>query len=134
MNQTAGQRRATDAVHAEMIKREWNKADLVDATGLDYGTVSDLLDYSRRIQASTQSKLESGLGWAPGTYRLISLGQLDAPEPLQGEPVGDDDEDEDTLLYRRPEGLTDKQWRELRARTRNLVEWEIQQALKEQGR
>lgn len=132
MAQTPGQRKATDAVAAELVERGWSKVDFAEASGLDYGTVSDLLDYSRAIQSRTQHKVEDTLGWSPGTYRRIALGAIEEPERIdESESVGAVTEDDDTLLYRRPAGITDEKWRQLRARTRNLVEWEIEQALKE---
>lgn len=131
MAQNDGERRATDAVHAEMLTRGWTKKDLSEVSGVDYGTVSDLLAYERRIQARTQKAVEDALGWAPGTYRRLSLGQLDQPERLTEDPVGGADDDDGSLNYRRPEGLTDEQWRQLRARTRNMIEWEIEQALRQ---
>jgi lambda repressor-like predicted transcriptional regulator len=131
MAQNEGQRKATDALAAEIAKRGWTKADLSDAAKVDYGTVSDVLDYSRSPQSRTQAALEAAVEWLPGTYRRIALGAIDEPEYVRRETVAAGDEDEDTLLYRRPAGITDEKWRQLRARTRNLVEWEIEQALRE---
>lgn len=131
MAQSEGQKRATDAVAAEMVARGWTKKDLSEISGVDYGTVSDLLAYERRIQTRTQGAIEDALDWEPGTYRLLSLGQLDQPARRTEDPVGGGDDDDGSLNYRRPEGLTDEQWRQLRARTRNMIEWEIEQALRQ---
>lgn len=128
MAQSEGQKRATDAVAAEMAERGWTKKDLSDLSEVDYSTVSDLLSYERRIQSRTQGALEKALGWVPGTYRLISLGQLERPERLTEEPESVSAGEDDGLNYRRPEGLTDQEWREIRARNKDYYEWQIEQA------
>lgn len=97
----------------------------------------------------TQQQLEKALGWSRGSVRMILLAGTEydeedlesvAADYIEAElpdltiSVGGSDDDEDTLLYRRPAGIADEKWRQLRARTRNLVEWEIEQALKENDR
>lgn len=75
MSQTEGQRRAADAVAAEMAHRGWNPADLKFKTGADYGTINDFLKYERWPRTKTQGAIEKAFGWPPGTIRLISMGE-----------------------------------------------------------
>lgn len=80
MAQHKTQELAVNAVAEDMQERGWSRKDLAEAADLDPGTVSDLLDGKRNAQAKTQAALEAALKWVPGTYRRLSLGQLDRPE------------------------------------------------------
>lgn len=114
MAQNLGQRRATDAVAAEMADRGWNKADLAEATGLDYGTVSDFLSYERSIQGRTQTALETVFEWVPGTYRRLALGAIEEPERLAKETVSPSGDDAISQWLTRTESeLTDDEVEEL---------------------
>lgn len=82
------------------------------------------------LSSTTASKLEKALRLKPGSATVSFEDDVDlVPLP---DSVGGDDEDGDTLLYRRPDELTDEQWRRVKARTRSSVEWEIEQALKDE--
>lgn len=89
------------------------------------------------VSRATLKRLDAGLQWEAGSARRIYEAGADptpiadADEPTRS--VSAERDDDDTLLYRRPEGLTNEQWREIKARNRKLVEWEIEQAL-QQGR
>jgi transcriptional regulator with XRE-family HTH domain len=78
------------------------------------------------VSTITYKRIEDGK-----SVRDTSLAQVLDALGL-AESVSVSDEDEHQLLYRRPDGITDKKWREIVARTRNLVQWEIEQALKDQ--
>src|SRR5262245_32144959 len=112
MAQTPNQRRASDAVAAWLAGRHRNPGWLVDETGVDPSTIGDFLNGSRWPKLSTQGKVEAAVGWEPGTIRRIGNG---ADVPPFSETVGSGSHDvqvsgADTLLYRRPAGLTDEEW------------------------
>lgn len=81
------------------------------------------------ISAITWKRVEDGLS-VHDTKRAAVLRVLG----LSGEPklsVGGPSEDADTLLYRRPPGLSDSEWERLRSTTRDYIEWQLEQASKE---
>jgi hypothetical protein len=126
MAQTTNQQRAAHAVAAWMAHLEWNNTQLVAATGADPGTIGDFLNGKRWPKIGTQGKIERALGWTPGTLRLIASG---GPEPEPTVAVGgrrhDQDQYDDSLRFRRPEGLTDQQWSRVRDSVEEFVEWQI---------
>jgi len=126
-----------------------SQEELADYGGPKKSTVGKI-ENARETSYSprTQQQLEKALGWDRGSIRLLLTAgteydddQLESvavdyvedelPDLTRSNSVGVSEEDEETLLYRRPAGITDEKWRQLKARTRNLVEWEIEQALKE---
>lgn len=131
MAQTTNQQRAAHAVAAWMAHLEWNNTQLVAATGADPGTVGDFLNGKRWPKLGTQGKIEKALGWPSGTLRMIASG---APAPDPAVAVGarghDQDPQDDALRFRRPDGLTDHQWSEVKRAVEGVVEWEIQRVVR----
>lgn len=128
MAQTNNQRRAADAVAARMAHLEWNNTQLVAATGADPGTIGDFLNGKRWPKLGTQGKIERALDWPAGTLRTIAAGGP-APEPSVGSAGGRSNGDQDdTLRFRRPAGLTDQQWESVRERTESYVAWQVNEA------
>lgn len=136
MAQTPGQQRAADAVAAELARRGWTNADLREATRepdsddppVDGGTIGDFLAYKRWPKIGTLGKFERALDFPAGSLRQLALNGTPIPKP--DESVSPSRDDEPTLLYRKPEELTNDEWRELIARTEPMVEWEIEKALR----
>lgn len=134
MAQTQAQRRASDAVAAWLARHHRNPAWLVTATKADPGTIGDFLNGTRWPKLGTQGRIEDAVGWPAGTIRQIGNGG-DVPD-FPDESVGADDEhapdkEEDTLLYRRPEGLSDEEWERVKRESRGFIEWQIQRAAQE---
>lgn len=132
MAQTRDQRRASLAVSAWLAHNERNTAWLVRQTEADPGTIGDFLNGNRWPKFRTQGRIEKALGWAAGTLTEIADGgpAPDAAEP----PVGadtDDPETEDELMYRRPEGLSDEEWSQIKNESRGFIEWQIEKAARE---
>ena len=133
MAQTANQRRASDAIAAWLASRHRNPAWLVDETGVDPSTIGDFLNGARWPKLSTQGKIEAAVGWEPGTIRRIWNG---GEVPPFSETVGADPEDGrrselDTLLYRRPAGLTDGEWEQIKRESRGFIEWQVEKVLRQ---
>lgn len=98
----------------------------------------------KRRQFSTDSLafLEEYFGWYAGASRAILNGNF--IDPITGAQVvvadgaqraegrdGGVIEDGDTLLFKRPEGLSDEEWAILKTRGRDHWEWEISRAAQE---
>lgn len=126
MPQTDRQRRASRAVAAWLAHHERNATWLVRHSGADPGTIGDFLKGSRWPKYTTQGKIEKALEWPAGTLTEIVDGA--EPPPLEQPTVGDVPEDGDSLLYRRPPGLSDAEWEQLKAQTRDWIEWQINRA------
>lgn len=131
MAQTDTQRRASDAVAAWLARHHRNPAWLVDVTGADPGTIGDFLNGSRWPKLGTQGKIEQAVGWPAGTIRHIGNGGEVPPLETVGAAPKDREVEEDTLLYRRPEGLNDEEWERIKRESRGFIEWQIQRAAEE---
>jgi hypothetical protein len=131
MAQTPNQRRASDAIAAWLAGHHRNPAWLVDETSVDPSTIGDFLNGIRWPKLSTQGKIEAAVGWEPGTIRRIGNGSdvPPFPETVGGGADHGKGSEEDTLLYRRPEGLTDGEWEQIKRESRGFIEWQIQRAL-----
>jgi len=132
MAQTPNQRRASDAIAAWLAQRHRNPAWLVDETGVDPSTIGDFLNGVRWPKLSTQGKIEAAVGWEPGTIRRIGNGAdvPPFPENVGGATETEKESEEDTLLYRRPPGLSDGEWAQIKRESRGFIEWQIQRTLK----
>lgn len=130
MPQTPHQRRASDGVAAWLAHHQRNPTWLAVAAEADLGTISDFLNGSRWPKLKTQGRIESAIGWPSGTIRQVGNGgdvpaTGDAPE---SDPVGADTEDGDSLLYKRPAGLSDREWDRLKDETEEYIEWLLDRA------
>lgn len=136
MPQTKHQRAASGQVSAWLAHNERNIAWLADKAEVDPGTVGDFLNGSRWPKVRTQGRLEKALGWPAGTIHQIAQGaQVSPPMDLPSDTVGgsaqDADVEEETLLYRRPDGLTDQEWERVKLESREFIEWQIEKASRE---
>jgi len=129
MAETDGRTKARLAVLAELAARRWNNTRLAREAGADIATISDFLSGARWPKSPTQGKVESALGWPPGTIAGVAAG---LEPPSVGGPDDDAAESEqDSLLYRRPDGLTDEEWDRVRREAREYIEWQIEKASRE---
>ena len=74
-----GRAAARRTVMGEMSARGWNPAHLADTAGIDYGTVGDFLNGKRWPKLATLGRIDTALGWTPGT--LAALGEELSPAP-----------------------------------------------------
>jgi len=131
MAQTKNQQRAAHAVAAWMAQHEWNNTHLVTKADADPGTIGDFLNGKRWPKIGTQGRIEKALGWTPGTLRSIALG---GPAPDFSTTVGgshDDENHDDSLRFRRPAGLSDEQWGQIKDKVRGIIEWQIELTVRE---
>lgn len=116
------------AVTAEMSHRGWNIADLKDAAQVDPGTIADFLEGNRWPQIKTLGKIERAVGWSAGTIAGMLAG---APGPTVGGHTQDREAEEATLRFRRPDGISDEKWEQLKAEAEGIIEWTIDRASRE---
>ncbi len=128
VDKAEARRRVRVAVKAEMGRRRWNIQQLIDASGLDRSTVGDFLDGTRWPQQRTLGAIEEALGWPSGSIPEVLEG---GEPPSVGGSQDDSADQEDSLLYRRPEGLDDEEWERIKQESRGFIEWQIQRAAQE---
>ena len=79
--------------------------------------------------------LANGTEPQSATGPTVPVGVSRDGAPLPSESVGgssqDAEPDEDSLLYRRPEGLSDQEWEQLKRETRTYIEWQLDRASRE---
>lgn len=88
----------------------------------------------------TLVKVDDGFGWPGGTATRILYDGYDpiadppalrmSPEP-GGTHVESRSDDADSLLYRRPDDISDSEWERLKAETRDYLEYLIDKAARE---
>lgn len=120
--------RVRAAVTAEMAHRGWNIADLASGAKVDPGTISDFLSGERWPQIRTLGRVERALAWPAGAVaRMLNGGAA----PAVGGSTDDPEEPDDELLYRRPDGLSDAEWDQVKRESREFIEWQIEKASRE---
>jgi hypothetical protein len=135
-----------DHVKARRDEKDWSQLDVYNRGGPSNSTLT-AIEAARppAPSRSTIRKLDIALDWEPGSTRDVLAGgeptpivpvdaRVDVPK-ITAPPgtVRTSEDDVPTLLYRKPDELTDDEWRELIARTGPIVEWEIEQALRRRG-
>lgn len=92
-----------------------------------YRTIQQLAD-AVRISAKTLGGLEAGRSVSEGTLYDVQQHLVSA---VSG--GGDDEASTDTLLYQRPQGLSDERWEEIRREGFDFIEYQIDRATRERG-
>lgn len=106
-----------------------SQAEVAAAGGPSTTSQTKVRQSDGRVARQTLQKIDAVTGWAPGTALRILRGEsLDGPTP---ENVGSSPDDEDSLLFRRPAGLSDQEWRSMQERMRGGWEWELRRADRE---
>lgn len=118
-----------------------SNADLVRASGIkpngrpviDASTVTQWL---RGRRPSFQLAVAAAEAFrVPAVGALSAAGyEVEARRDVEEASVGgraEDAELEDDLLYRRPEGLTDQEWEQIKKDARGYLEWQIDKAARE---
>lgn len=119
-----GRRKARLAVAAEVAGKFGDATKLAAKADVHPQTVQALLNGTRWPALRTLGKLDVALGWPVGT--LNAIGEESASETPEPETVGGPvHDDESTLMYERPKGLTDSEWAELKRTTGDYIEWQL---------
>lgn len=116
----------------------WSQARLEAAGGPSKPIQMKLLmgEWSSQRPNDVADKVDRGFGWPPGTaWRVLTTGYDPIADPpgvsLVKRPPRDAASAEDSLLYRRPDGLTDAEWEHLKDETRTYLEYLIDKAARE---
>ncbi len=126
-----GRTRARLAVAAQLAHREWSPGRLAQESGADPGTIGDFLGGKRWIKLPTQGKIERALKWPPGTITAIEAGG-DAPGFDDAAVSGDgDDQGMGMIKARKPEGMSDEDFKRLLADFEEELEWKLNRAARE---
>lgn len=117
-------------------------AVLADVTVRTLGDIETGKLRSRKsFSPESLANISEALGWPAGSWRKI-LDNPDASAPPQQlsllpamemdeATVGGNPEDADSLLYRRPDGMSDADWGRLKNETREYLEWLIERTARE---
>ena len=118
----------------------WSQARLEAAGGPSKPIQARLLagDWKSQRPNEVMEKVDRGFGWPEGTaWRVLTTGYDPIADPpgvslkKPPRPIADQQPDPDSLLYRRPEGMSDEEWEKLKASTRDYLEWLIEKAARE---
>lgn len=98
----------------------------------------DNVEAGRRVKDFTLAAIEKALGFRSGSFedmvagRRLIQGETYKLVAHDGEPrVGPSSEDADTLLFKRPEGLSDEAWERLQAEHKDYWQWLLDRASRE---
>lgn len=87
------------------------------------------------LTSATARKLDKALRWKQGSAKAVWAGGAATPEKDMAPaipPAGHASQrPDDTLLYRRPDGLSDAEWERLKAETRDYLDYLIDKAARE---
>lgn len=75
---------ARGAVRTELAARRWEPADLSRAADADRATINDFLEGRRWPRLTTLAKIDTALGWEPGTIdRIAATGEPPTVSPVE---------------------------------------------------
>lgn len=135
--------RLGDHIVDARVQLGWSREQLASASDVTLRTIADVetgkLRGRKTFSAESLASVSKALGWAAGTWRRIlddagysvdaPQAQLDLGDP--GVVVGAPSKDADSLLYRRPDGVSDQEWERIRDQSRDYIEWLIDKAARE---
>lgn len=127
---TTGRRQLAEAFNAWMSRNGYTQTDVAAMGGPSTTTQSKVVNTDDPISRQTMKQLDTVMGWPGGTAAGIVRGE--APPDPGAEAVGAVVEDDDALLYARPDGLTDGEWQKIKTHAGEFVRWQIEQAMREQ--
>ncbi|NUO57283.1 MAG: hypothetical protein HOV78_11495 [Hamadaea sp.] len=120
----------------------WSQARLEAAGGPSKPIQKALLagDWTSTRPLTVTEKIDRGFAWPPGTaWRVLTTGYDPIADPPgvslvkypPPQPEATESDEDDSLLYRRPDGLSDAEWERLKKDTREYLEWQIERAARE---
>lgn len=119
-----------------MARRKWTREQVAAMGGPSTSTTTTIRTSDDSLSRQTMIKIDTVMGWPSGTAGRVSRGLMEPPEPggstSNDETVGGTShDDESTLMYERPKGLTDAEWADLRRTTGEYIEWQLDKLSRE---
>lgn len=111
------------AVLTAMSDKGWSNLQFATEAKIDPGTAGDFLRGTRWPKLPTLAKIDSALGWTPGTLAALGEGLLTEPQVQEAATPAPETGD---LVYRRPEGLSDDQWLQMKSEMGEWLEWQAE--------
>lgn len=127
----AGRKAARMAVQRELARTGGDGAALGRKSGVHPQTVQAFIRGERWPALKTLGRLDAALGWPVGTLSAIAEGGYpDGVADLDpgAQTVGGGVDDDDALLFARPDGLTDEEWEAAKVSAGELVRWVFEKA------
>lgn len=101
-----------------------SQAQIAAAGGPSTTSQTKVRQTDEPLSRQTLQKIDHVTGWPAGTAARIVRGA----QPTPTETVSPATDDDDSLLFRRPAGVSDREWRSMQERMRGGWEWELRQA------
>lgn len=124
-----GRKALAEAYGAWLDANGWTREQVAAMGGPSTSTTTTIRTSDDSLSRQTMIKIDTVMGWPPGTAGRVSRGLMEPPEPggaAPGETVSAPSHDvESTLMYERPKGLTDAEWADLRRTTGEYIEWQL---------
>lgn len=108
----------------------WTQTEVVMMGGPSTSTQTKVRQGHGPYRSATLRQIDKVMGWHPGTAQKVVRGTPPPPGSLEksAENVVADSDTGDSLLFRRPDGISDQEWSVVRARMGTGWEWELRQA------
>lgn len=125
-------RHPTIKTNADLVRAGGNKPNgrpVIDASTVTQWLRGRRPSFQLATTAATAFGTNVANALAAAGYELDIWG--DPTQATVGADHDDSQQLEDSLLYRRPEGLADEEWEEIKRETRGYLEWQIERAARE---
>lgn len=128
----AGRKAARMAVQREIARAGSDGVTLGRQAGVHAQTVQSFLNGQRWPALKTLGRIDTALGWPVGTLSAIAEGGYPegvvdpAPDTVSGPS-----DTGDSLLFMRPEGVSDQEWHRIKDEARGYIEWQLDKAAQE---
>lgn len=115
-----------DLVRAGGLKP--NKRPVIDASSVTQWLRGRRPSFQLATATATAFGVHAGEALAAAGYELDIW---DEEEATVGDATQDATREEEALLYRRPDGLSDEEWERVKRESREFIEWQIEKASRE---
>ena len=105
----------------------WTQTEVVAMGGPSTTTQTKVTKTDDPISRQTLKQIDLVMGWPAGTSAGVLAGATPPRPGRQAAIVSAPSDDQDTILYRRPEGMSEAQWERLRAENSRYWQWQLSQ-------
>ena len=144
-----GRRKLAELFGAWMDRNGYTQTDVAAMGGPSTTTQSKVRNSDDSISRQTLKQLEAVMGWTPGPAAGVLQGRYvegvltpTEPDPVPHpsrpkvtspplEIVGPTGDNEDSLIFARPDGLSDETWERITKEARGAISWLMEKAARE---